>query len=913
MDLQRIHRSTRSCIQIRLLAVLLCWVLLGVAKAGAQVPMTSADDPAAAPAAAWLTHCDAGVAADCRKLGEAYLEGRGKARNRAIAALLFEEACKGGDFEACFRRGEQYAGFNGVGTDYVRAVQHYRKACDGGFPEGCVGLAVRYFLGQGVPKDKAKGEALLAEACNRGGSKPCDELARRYIGGFGVDQQKERGVALYAQSCAAGAGASCRALGDFYRGGQNTIPDQEKAAMFFARACDAGDAYGCIDEAEAYRVVQSSGNNIIQDISRLVSSLARACNLGNADGCDMLGKMLYAGTEIAGDRPRATDLFDRACSLDEAKCDKYRLIKEEAGLDRGCTDGNRNDCVTLGALYANESAPGFNLGLSDKAYAKACDLRDAGSCRYLGEVYRDGSEVVQNKMLAARLLGKACDLGDPSGCDSLGRMHYTGDGVARDNMKALRLFDQACALSQGLCENFRIVKDGAQLASACDGGAADQCAELARLYGMPDVVGSDRASEEQALGKACEGGIAASCKTLGDDSYSGTLDTRDPARAAFWYRKGCDGGNVEACFALAGRYENGVGVIASRRDAFRLFQRACALGEQKACNKRDEYAALDPDLPIADADTAHVPPLEPRAAVHQKGLTCRVDEQEFRGKRYSDSECNSYYALHGYAVKPGSAPWQALIRRPPQLHFSNTVGMTTLPPGQRVACGGSLVAKGWILTAAHCLYDHGQDMVKAGYRIILGAYNIADDKEGVSYPILKIIPHKDFIKGDPRFANDIALIQYDVRSGQTLGPVQSIRAIPLDSAPVGKRRIADGMFAYIYGWGYTEEDKPSVSNTLRGVKMELKSEPECTRITGFTGQRANIALCAAGRKGEQACYGDSGGGLIYYGDADRIPRVIGVVSAGKKCGTTGRPSQYTRVSASLDWILPIITAATPQR
>jgi secreted trypsin-like serine protease len=42
--------------------------------------------------------------------------------------------------------------------------------------------------------------------------------------------------------------------------------------------------------------------------------------------------------------------------------------------------------------------------------------------------------------------------------------------------------------------------------------------------------------------------------------------------------------------------------------------------------------------------------------------------------------------------------------------------------------------------------------------------------------------------------------------------------------------------------------------------------------------------------------------LVHYADGGRRPILIGVVSAGKKCGATGLPSQYTRVAKVRSWI-----------
>jgi len=85
---------------------------------------------------------------------------------------------------------------------------------------------------------------------------------------------------------------------------------------------------------------------------------------------------------------------------------------------------------------------------------------------------------------------------------------------------------------------------------------------------------------------------------------------------------------------------------------------------------------------------------------------------------------------------------------------------------------------------------------------------------------------------------------------------------------------------------------------LRGARLELRDPQECKAVARTFRREASV-LCAAGPNGEQACQGDSGGPLITYADQKGVPTLIGVVSGGKSCGTTGVPSVYTRLGDPL--------------
>ncbi len=234
-------------------------------------------------------------------------------------------------------------------------------------------------------------------------------------------------------------------------------------------------------------------------------------------------------------------------------------------------------------------------------------------------------------------------------------------------------------------------------------------------------------------------------------------------------------------------------------------------------------------------------------------------------------------------------PWQAQI-------YSNFTAWTARELRKRPAwdlahrCGGSLIAEGWVLTAAHCI-DQGK--VDKGYRVRLGASRL-DQEEGVTYRIDRMIRHADYDK--PSHRNDIALVHYvadDLTSEDMIAT--EIEAVKLyDGPPLGT-----GLDVMASGWGQLDEIKNSGFAPVL-TTVDLKTV-ECDAYPVYAGKTDGNMMCA-GAPGQDTCTGDSGGPLI-VGDLNNAT-LVGVVSWGRGCYRDGGAGVYVRVDGEnlRDWI-----------
>lgn len=189
---------------------------------------------------------------------------------------------------------------------------------------------------------------------------------------------------------------------------------------------------------------------------------------------------------------------------------------------------------------------------------------------------------------------------------------------------------------------------------------------------------------------------------------------------------------------------------------------------------------------------------------------------------------------NGFSAREGDWPWHSAIYHTDRSYQN-----------QAYKCGGTLITPTAIVTAAHCLYDGGAEIVPERVVVHVGRYNLATSgKNAQQFQARLIVVHADYTP--ERFLDDIGIIRLSTVA-QITAYVKPICLWDSRRTELSEVVNRNGI---VVGFGLDETD--SVSKKLNQANMPIVPVIDCltSNPSFFAGLISYRTFCAGFRNGK---------------------------------------------------------------
>ncbi|KAB0368524.1 hypothetical protein FD755_019558 [Muntiacus reevesi] len=223
-------------------------------------------------------------------------------------------------------------------------------------------------------------------------------------------------------------------------------------------------------------------------------------------------------------------------------------------------------------------------------------------------------------------------------------------------------------------------------------------------------------------------------------------------------------------------------------------------------------------------------------------------------------------------VQDGEFPWQVSIQ-----------------VSRKHLCGGSVIHRWWVLTAAHCFPRTLLEMTLENITVVMGS-RILEDSRLERKQVQKIIIHKDY--EPPHLDSDLSLLLLAT-------PVQ-FNSFKMPICLQKKKKTWNRCWMTEWVTAPLYDRKDNFNTYLQKLRVVQISWRECSQRVDQLSRNMLCAWQELGTKGN--CQGDSGAPMVCSVHGSQRLFQVGVFSWGIRSGFRGRPGMFVSVAQFLPWI-----------
>ncbi|NXY21378.1 OVCH2 protein, partial [Atrichornis clamosus] len=234
--------------------------------------------------------------------------------------------------------------------------------------------------------------------------------------------------------------------------------------------------------------------------------------------------------------------------------------------------------------------------------------------------------------------------------------------------------------------------------------------------------------------------------------------------------------------------------------------------------------------------------------------------------------------IGGEEAVPYSWPWQVSVQM-----------------ADEHVCGGAVLAKEWVVTAAHCL--NSREQYRDLWMVVTGLHDLTEQEYRQKRSVKHYFIHPSFNK--TTMDSDIALLQ--LAEPLEFNPYVLPVCLPAEE----EEELQPSRTCVVTGWGAPEADREK-EKKLQQLEVPILVLDTCQSYYINLPSKVTQRMICAGfplEEGKDSCTGDSGGPLVCPSeDNSGFYTLHGITSWGLGCGRKNYPGVYTNVGFFVGWI-----------